>query len=271
LKIDIVDNYSKILINELSQGIINSNDVRIAVAFVSKRGIKLIYDSIDYALNKGASFEFLVGLDMQTTEPEALYFIYNLSKINNKITLLCYASLEPSSIYDPKIYLLKNEENRKAISIVGSSNLTEGGLKKNIEVNLVIEADINQEIISDSYIIYNRLKFHPKRVIPDDEFLNLYSELCNTERQQRRKYRKDKERQSLFKFFEEKANALQHPKPAIKDLVGWLKLVFEYLPDTEFNTDRIYSYEKIFSDIYPENRNIKAKIRQQLQILRDWV
>ncbi len=253
----------------MSQAIIQSKDIKIAVAFLSLRGINLIYNSIDSALRKGASLEFLAGLDMQTTEPAALQFLHNLSKNNNNLSLYCYASIEPSSIYHPKIYLLKNSDDTRVICIVGSSNLTEGGLRKNIEANFVIEADTNQDIILDSYLTYNRLKFHPKRVIPDDEFLNLYSELCSSEKKQRTEYKKNQFRKNLLKSFEEKTKKLQHPKPTLKDLIGWVRLVFEYLPDNEFTTNQIYAHEKEFSNIYPENRNIKAKIRQQLQVLRD--
>jgi HKD family nuclease len=269
LKINIIDNHSKSLSSILSQRIIQSNDIRIAVAFLSMRGINLLYDSIDSALNQGASFEFLAGLDMRTTEPEALQFLYNLSKNNANLTLYCYASIEPSSIYHPKIYLLKNINGMKVIAIVGSSNLTEGGLRRNIEANLVIEADVDHEIIVDSYLTYNRLKFHPKRVIPDDDFLSLYSELCSSEKKQRREFNNNKSMQFLLKAFEKKTKELNHPKPALKDLMGWAKLVFEYLPDKEFSTDQIYSHEQEFSNIYPGNKNIRAKIRQQLQVLRD--
>jgi HKD family nuclease len=253
----------------LSKAIILSKDIRIAVAFLSMRGINLIYNSIDSALHKGASLEFLAGLDMQTTEPAALRFLHNLSKNNNKLSLYCYASIEPSSIYHPKIYLLKNSDDTSVISIVGSSNLTEGGLRKNIEANFVIEADINQDIILDSYNTYNRLKFHPKRVVPDDEFLNLYSDLCNSEKKQRIEYKKNHYRRNLIKSFEEKTRTLQHPMPALNDLIGWAKLVFEYLPDKEFSTSQLYEHEQELSSIYPGNKNIKAKIRQQLQVLRD--
>ena len=177
MKIEIIDNFSRVLISVLPQFIEQSKDVRIAVAFASRRGIAMIENSINSILNREANIEFLVGLDMRTTEPEALKTLYRLSLSNNNVELYCYASIEPSSIYHPKLYLLSNGQN--AICIVGSSNLTEGGLKKNIEVNLVIKTNVNNEIISDCYATYNRLKFHPKRVAPDDEFIEIYSELCN--------------------------------------------------------------------------------------------
>ncbi|MEG1603603.1 MAG: hypothetical protein RR340_08305, partial [Cloacibacillus sp.] len=37
----------------------------------------------------------------------------------------------------------------------------------------------------------------------------------------------------------------------------------------EFTLAQIYDFEEKLSAIHPENNNIRAKIRQQLQILRD--
>ncbi len=41
------------------------------------------------------------------------------------------------------------------------------------------------------------------------------------------------------------------------------------LPGKEFTIQEIYKFENILSQKHPENKNIRAKIRQQLQILRD--
>jgi len=41
------------------------------------------------------------------------------------------------------------------------------------------------------------------------------------------------------------------------------------LQKREFTIDDAYSFERSLSKIHPENRHVKAKIRQQLQILRD--
>jgi type II restriction enzyme len=51
--------------------------------------------------------------------------------------------------------------------------------------------------------------------------------------------------------------------------VGWVKLVYDHLPEREFTTNQVYENEPEFSRFYPENRTIRAKIRQQLQVLRD--
>ncbi|MGA9008125.1 MAG: hypothetical protein WB495_14880 [Xanthobacteraceae bacterium] len=37
----------------------------------------------------------------------------------------------------------------------------------------------------------------------------------------------------------------------------------------EFQIDDIYGFENRLSELYPGNRNVRPKIRQQLQFLRD--
>jgi len=41
------------------------------------------------------------------------------------------------------------------------------------------------------------------------------------------------------------------------------------LPGEDFTTDQIYAYEDRFRKIYPGNENVRAKVRQCLQHLRD--
>jgi type II restriction enzyme len=53
---------------------------------------------------------------------------------------------------------------------------------------------------------------------------------------------------------------------------GWANLtlrVLRGLDRSEFSITEIYERESLFSKSYPRNRNIRAKIRQQLQVLRD--
>ena len=53
---------------------------------------------------------------------------------------------------------------------------------------------------------------------------------------------------------------------------GWLIDVMkciEALGKNEFQLDDIYSFEARLSELYPGNRNVRPKIRQQLQFLRD--
>ncbi|MFA6552107.1 MAG: DpnI domain-containing protein [Candidatus Paceibacterota bacterium] len=53
---------------------------------------------------------------------------------------------------------------------------------------------------------------------------------------------------------------------------GWLLDVMncvEKLGNREFSLDEVYAFEQVLNKKHPENKHIKDKIRQQLQILRD--
>jgi type II restriction enzyme len=41
------------------------------------------------------------------------------------------------------------------------------------------------------------------------------------------------------------------------------------IPNDTFNLEQVYCFENALSKKHPDNRFIKAKIRQQLQLLRD--
>jgi len=62
---------------------------------------------------------------------------------------------------------------------------------------------------------------------------------------------------------------LRDEKPQAR---GWLLDVMkcvELIGKHEFQIDDVYAFEKRLSEIYPDNNNVKPKIRQQLQYLRD--
>jgi type II restriction enzyme len=53
---------------------------------------------------------------------------------------------------------------------------------------------------------------------------------------------------------------------------GWLLNVLwcvERVGRSEFSLSDIYAFEGRLSEIFPENRHVRQKIRQQLQVLRD--
>ena len=53
---------------------------------------------------------------------------------------------------------------------------------------------------------------------------------------------------------------------------GWLIEVMkcvEMIGRSEFQLDDVYAFESRLSQLYPNNRHVKQKIRQQLQVLRD--
>lgn len=267
MQVQVIDNTSRKLASILPPVIEQSNDLRMAVAFVSRSGLRLLDASVQAALQSGAYLEFLVGLDMQTTEPEALREIYNLTLANERVSLLCYSKLATSAVYHPKLYLLRAGD--EVTAVIGSSNLTAGGLKGNIEINALLQGTILDDAISDAYSSYFHLKFRVKNVSPTDDYLSRYADLCKRNKKLKEVTDKDTAFQEAMRQFEETAESLQQPVPTSRDIVGWPKLVYDILPEGAFTNEQVYDYEQAFRAQYPDNKHIRAKIRQQLQILRD--
>lgn len=58
----------------------------------------------------------------------------------------------------------------------------------------------------------------------------------------------------------------------IQCLSGWELDIFnclESIKNNVFSLSDVYAFEETLSELHPNNHNIKAKIRQQIQYLRD--
>ncbi|WP_433812097.1 phospholipase D-like domain-containing protein [Flavobacterium johnsoniae] len=93
------------------------------------------YDYVQEAINENCKQNFLVGIDLPTN-PNVL------RKMQNKLDKKLFESSIYKTEYNfhPKVYLFKENDNYTAF--IGSSNLTDGGLEDNIELNYKIT---NQE------------------------------------------------------------------------------------------------------------------------------
>jgi len=269
VKVSFTDNVTQKLLATLASTLPSADDLKFAVAFVSASGLSLIEPYLQQCIKRDGRAEFLVGLDLLTTEPKALKMLHEMSQAGLPITCFCYSdpSRPSASIYHPKLYLITSED--EITIVIGSSNLTKGGLKNNVEINAVVQATRDDEIVSDIYAVYNSLKFQQPRVEPDAEFISLYEALHHRAERRSSEALRDSKTKELMQRFNNKIGTLRRPKPTAGDLFGWQKLVFERLPTRSFRTSDIYPFEREFRRFYPENRNIKAKIRQILQQLRD--
>lgn len=269
MKIIFTDNITRNLLEVLNQAIPKAEEMKFAVAFMKYSGFILVEDKIIKCLEEGKKIEFLVGLDFRTTEPKVLRSLKKLE--NNGLPVKCYCFSDPSikntPVYHPKLYLLNN--CHETTIILGSSNLTKGGLKENVEVNVVITANIKEEIVSDVYSLYTRIKFQQKRFEPDFEYIDRYEEAYKRVRKRNIEVLQEKKTKELINSLKEKEEELPKPTPSKFELMGWMKLVYDRLSSEPFRTSDMYKYKEEFKKIYPENRNIEAKIRQQLQFLRD--
>jgi len=262
MRIEIIDNKNLKMGDTLIKAVESSNQIRIAVAFAKYSGFKVIKSSLKGQLDKGGSAIFLVGLDFQTTDPAVLRELFLYSQSYPKLIILCMSgNTNRIAGYHPKLYLF-NQGNNTSTAIIGSSNLTRGGLENNVEINVLISSESSDDFFNELVILFQQLQYSTHRVIPNIQYIDNYEELF-------KETKKGKKISKHPKYLEMQELEKQLPTARIdnSELVGWMKLVYQYLPNEEFNTHEIYQFESIFKQEYPENQNIKAKIRQQLQFL----
>ena len=265
MEIKVIDNSKLKLVDELNRSIASSFQLRFAVAFAKISGFSLIKESLQEFFKKSGRAIFLLGLDFSSTDPQVLRDLYDFQEKSNLFELLCYkGNLQETTSYHPKIYLFNGNENQN-IAYIGSSNLTRGGLVSNIEANIMISSLGETEVFSDLSDTFLRLRLDKNRIKPNSRFIDKYEELYKLHRKG-----KNIKQQRQYQELIEIENELPRSRLIVSDLSGWMKLVYESLPDSSFTTSDIYQFEEKFRNIYPENRNIKAKIRQQLQYLRDY-
>lgn len=262
MDIKIIDNQKTKMADELSYLINISQKIKFAVAFAKISGLLRIRNSLLNLFKNNGEAIFLLGLDFHTTDPDTLWELFSYSENGyNSKTYCLSGNFEGTATYHPKLYIFE-KENSLATYIVGSSNLTIGGLERNVEINIGISESVFDEQFSDVIGIFNQLKVSKHRIIPNREYIEKYAEIYT-------ELAKGKRVKETKAFRELKSIEKNLPRPGINqsDLYGWMRLVYDYLPDGNFSTTRIYDFKNEFKQRYPNNMNVEAKIRQQLQFL----
>jgi len=156
-------------------------------------------------------------------------------------------------------------------AVITSGNLTPGGLKNNLEYGVLIQGDAVNAIKNDFLKIYDNPEY-PEITL---DVINKAEDILHSVPKEKQKKIKIDEK-ALFEEIindeniEEKFDGGTDSIRA--NLTSWKKDVFECLLEIDadiFSLEEVYSFEKRLKHLHPNNRNVKPKIRQQLQYLRD--
>jgi len=109
----------------------NARRILIAVAFLSKDGWKMAKDWLQDCLDRGCRIELFVGTDFYRTDPSALREAEALLRGRTGCALWIFRR-NPKSVFHPKLYVF--EGDNEIVTVIGSANLTSGGLRDNREV-----------------------------------------------------------------------------------------------------------------------------------------
>jgi HKD family nuclease len=110
---------------------------RAAVAFIKRSGTRHLAPAIKRFAKK-SSVEIIAGVDLLGTSKEGLDDLLDSMGSSGRIIIF---HNEIALTFHPKIYLFKSDSNAEVL--VGSGNLTEGGLFTNHEAALRLKLDLN--------------------------------------------------------------------------------------------------------------------------------
>jgi len=219
MAIQIFSNLNYPIGNIINQEIYEAKKVQIAVAFLKYTGIKVIEKSMRHCLVGGGSFEIIAGLDFKTTDSQALQYLINLKKEYSNVNFYCFGDRKDNKtdiVFHPKIYLFEKE--KETTGIVGSANMTKGGLMTNFEVNTVFK-EAKPLYFSQLQAIYNSVKFTDSIFVPDEEYLSGYSDVFKAFSLNEEKAKKDSGLQKVIKEIQRKEEVLPGTVPSLKSLI----------------------------------------------------
>ncbi len=160
-----------------------------------------------------------------------------------------------------KIYIFDDK-----VAVVSSSNLTNGGLINNFEYGVLInDGNVNQ-VINDFDLLTNS-EFTGKISLNEiNQAKKIISNVPKSEKIIFPKVDNFEYKQNDFEVFTGGIESIT------KSLNGWKLEVFQCINQIEsinFKLDELNEFIPYLKNKFPENNNVEAKIRQQLQFLRD--
>lgn len=143
---------------------------RFSVAFARWSGLALLDEDLQaFALRSGTSVEGFIGIDLGGTTIEALTYLHELPSTRVSVV----QSRMKGVVFHPKVYDFSGPDG--SISVVGSSNLTTGGLYSNIEASLVAACDGDEQNPTD--VLFGWLR--PSRPFTQDHVRRVSTELLD--------------------------------------------------------------------------------------------
>lgn len=157
-----------------------------------------------------------------------------------------------------KIYIFDNKR-----AIISSGNLTNGGLVNNYEYGIYLdEKSFVNKIVDDFESLSNNEITGTIKLSDIQTVRKILSKIPKSTKFQTPKF-----------SFEKTHDVLKiNTQNIASNLNGWKKQIFIILDKIEeqvFNLSDVYKFENELLVKYPNNNNIKDKVRQQLQLLRD--
>jgi superfamily II DNA or RNA helicase/predicted house-cleaning noncanonical NTP pyrophosphatase (MazG superfamily)/HKD family nuclease/SOS-response transcriptional repressor LexA len=205
------------LIELLKQELAESIQCQIATAFLTPNALNRLKRPIEEFLRRGGKLELLTSIMNDFNSPETLV---HFAKLHSEAELKVFYPIldpaepfkEPPPPFHLKCFLFTKKDGRNSL-IIGSSNLTGGGLGHNEEWNYFSNSEVNLSFAETSdETVFEQAKsrfcdyWQNSAIIPNDEFLSFY----------RNRFKAQANAQYEVKKLLLELNAKNHPQPKPK-------------------------------------------------------
>lgn len=163
-----------------------AEDIKIAVAFLKRRGADFIVPILGKQLRAGANVEVFVGTDFFHTDPCALEELLTL-KQRHTACMIRVADRAPATFH-PKIFAARAGATCR--SLIGSANMTGGALDKNEELSLCVTHALDDTIGKSIEATFERYRKWSRLQELDPLLLQQYSSDHAIDKRERDKYEK---------------------------------------------------------------------------------
>lgn len=123
----------------------DAEEIILCSAYWKEEGIKKIEKNLKDAIKKGIKVTIYASLNEEITTPDALDSLYEMVKGKEASEL--YLCDKSHGIFHPKIYYFR--KGSQFTVIIGSANLTKGGLSHNNEASIMLKHQSDTEFHSD--------------------------------------------------------------------------------------------------------------------------
>jgi HKD family nuclease len=142
----LITNADKTLAAILRDEVPRADSLTVCVAFLKQSGLTILLPGLKRLLRQGGNAQVIAGLDFYLTEPYALRQLSDLAQAHPSLSCKVFESAG-NATFHPKMYCVT--QGTHVALVIGSSNLTSGGLGTNTEACTLTRTDTSAEIYTD--------------------------------------------------------------------------------------------------------------------------
>ena len=171
----------------LQSNLKNADRFLTATAYLSLGGLGWVMDSLNQILDRQGQVSVLHGFYPRITETEAIKKLAAMA-MDFPLSMSYHVYMPPilntEGTFHAKMYLASEGEQWR--NVIGSSNLTHGGLSSNLEANCILTGDSSDREIQECRSIFEKIHSYEHLHQPDGEWISAYDELRQLEQRTER-------------------------------------------------------------------------------------